>query len=594
MVSWLGCKPDNSGNHLRVTAAAVWAMQEAALKFPTSPIKAYSCNLHVLDTVQDSQQVTYMTMEDWYQAQQADPTLSLVISGLLDGTLEWWQSKSTDPPAFSLFLWEQNHLVLKQGILNRCARSRESETTLFQLALPATQREVALKGCHDQIGHLGLEHMLDLMCDQFFWPCMAAQAKEHIRRCHLCLAFKAKQPKAPLKNIMATHPLELGHLDYLCLEPGKGLEENVLVVIDHFTRYTQPYVTRSQSAQTTAKVLWDKFIVHYGLPRKILSDQGWNYEHQLVADLCMLIGMWKIQTSPYHPHTNGQCERFNSTLIKLLGTLPPEKKSEWKNHIGMLVHAYICTQNSATGFSPYYLMHRRWPHLPIDVTLGVTPQNTTAPNTFKFIQKIRENAKWACKKAKAFQAKEAQHHKNNYDKWSRAVALEVGDVVLICVTAFRGHHKIQDWWENREYVVEKQPYPDVPVYIICPRDGEGCSQILHRNYFLPINSNIGQDVKDEPMAGVENYNTSTPVPSMDSETADAGPSRMVTPSTVGSTPQGSLDQPAPLSHSTQTTQKWLQWRYWNFGLLADTSPSSIWDALVGLCIHVISCLYTIF
>ena len=56
---------------------------------------------------------------------------------------------------------------------------------------------------------------------------------------------------------MATHPLELFHLDYLCLEPGKGLEENVLVVTDHFTRYAQVYVTRTQTAQTTTKTLWD-------------------------------------------------------------------------------------------------------------------------------------------------------------------------------------------------------------------------------------------------------------------------------------------------------------------------------------------------
>ena len=81
--------------------------------------------------------------------------------------------------------------------------------------------------------------MLDLMGDQFFWPHMAAQVKEHIIKCHPCLTFKAKQPKAPLENIMATHPIELVHLDYLCLEPGKGLEENVLVVTDHFTQYAQ-------------------------------------------------------------------------------------------------------------------------------------------------------------------------------------------------------------------------------------------------------------------------------------------------------------------------------------------------------------------
>ena len=116
--------------------------------------------------------------------------------------------------------------------------------------------------------------MLDLMHDRFFWPCMAAQAKGYIGKCCPCLAFKARQPKAPLENIMATHPLELVHLDYLCLEPGKGLEENVPVITDHFTRYAQVYVTRTQMAQIMVKTLWDKFIVHYGLPEKILTDQG--------------------------------------------------------------------------------------------------------------------------------------------------------------------------------------------------------------------------------------------------------------------------------------------------------------------------------
>ena len=78
---------DTSGTQFQIMAAAVWAMQEAALKGPTSPIEAYSCDLHVLDSVQDSQQVTCRTIEDWCQAQQADPTLSLVIARPWDGTL---------------------------------------------------------------------------------------------------------------------------------------------------------------------------------------------------------------------------------------------------------------------------------------------------------------------------------------------------------------------------------------------------------------------------------------------------------------------------------------------------------------------------
>ena len=85
--------------------------------------------------------------------------------------------------------------------------------------------------------------MLDLMCDHFFWPHMAALTQEHIDKCCPCLTFKVKQPRAPLGNIAATHPLELVHLDYLFLEPGKGKEESILAVTDHFTQYGQAYVT---------------------------------------------------------------------------------------------------------------------------------------------------------------------------------------------------------------------------------------------------------------------------------------------------------------------------------------------------------------
>ena len=343
--------------------------------------------------------------------------------------------------------------------------------------------------------------------------------------------------------------------------PGtwKGLDENVLVVTDHFTRYAQVYVSRTQTTEMTAKTLWDKFIVHYGLPEKILMDQGQNFESQLVADLCELMGTQKIWTSPYHPQTNGQCERFNCTLINMLGTLPKEKKSEWKNDIGTLVHAYNCIWNSATGFSPYYLMYGRQPHLPVDVTPSLAPHTITEPSTSKFVQKMKECTKWAQRKAEAFQEKEAQWHKRSYDKRGKAVALEVGDMVLVCVTAFKGHHKIQDRWENREYVVEKWPYPDVPIYVVCPRDGEGHSWTLHRNYLLPSILTQSRMKRTNPWPELS-----------------------------------SLDQPAPFRCGTRTTQNWLPWRYQNFSSQADTS--STWNVWISLCIclHAIFCLCIIF
>ena len=290
------------------------------------------------------------------------------------------------------------------------------------------------------------------------------------------------------------------------------------------------------------------------------------------------MGVQKIRTSPYHLQTNGQCERFNSTLINMLGTLPKEKKSEWKNHVGTLVHAYNCTRNSATGFSLYHLMFGRQPHLPVDVALGLAPRTITEPNTTKYVQKLREWNRWAHEKAEAFQAKEAKRHKHNYNKKGRAAALEVRDTVLVCVTAFKGRHKVQDRWENREYIVEKQPYPDLPVYVVCCRDGEGCSRTLHRNYLLPISSYMGQDETDGSEDRVKNNTSLTPVPSVSDST------------------QSSPDQPAPVRCSIWATRGQLPWRYRNFGLLTDTRPTSIQDARVDprVCLHILIWLYKTF
>ena len=97
--------------------------------------------------------------------------------------------------------------------------------------------------------------------------------------------------------------------------PELKLSFPVLVVTDHFTRYAQAFPTKSQTAKVTAKVLWHNFICHYGFPEKFISDQGRNFESQLIADLCKLAKVKKVRTSPYHPMTNGQCERFNRTPV---------------------------------------------------------------------------------------------------------------------------------------------------------------------------------------------------------------------------------------------------------------------------------------
>ena len=201
----------------------------------------------------------------------------------------------------------------------------------------------------------------------------------YINSCPCCIRRKSQPDVAPLLNIEATQPLELVHLDYLQIEPSKGDIENVLIVTDHFTRYAQAYPSKTQSALATAKLLWNKFIIHYGFPTKLISDQGHNFESELIANLCQVAGVQKLRTSPYHPQTNGQCGWFNSTLLNMLGTLTPEQKKDLKTYVPSMVHAYNCTRHAATGYSPYYLLFGREPRLPIDVEFGLKRGNQKFP-----------------------------------------------------------------------------------------------------------------------------------------------------------------------------------------------------------------------
>ena len=92
----------------------------------------------------------------------------------------------------------------------------------MQLILPTTFKIQAPKGCHDDLGHLGIERTLDLMRDQFYWPSMTEDAIRHISQCDRCLQFKASSNRAPMKNVNSTYPMELVHMDYLMNEANKG------------------------------------------------------------------------------------------------------------------------------------------------------------------------------------------------------------------------------------------------------------------------------------------------------------------------------------------------------------------------------------
>ena len=366
------------------------------------------------------------------------------------------------------------------------------DKTIKQLLLPSCYIDEVLKMLHDDIGHPGRDRTLSLLRDRFFWPGMYSDVEDWIKGCSRCIRRKSPpNPRAPLVNIRTSQPLELVCMDYLCLETSKGGYQNVLVITDHFTRYAQAIPTKNQTARTTAEALFNSFIVHYGMPKRLHSDQGANFESRLIKELCDISGCQKSRTTPYHPQGNGMTERFNRSLLGMLGTLEPQQKADWKSHIAPLVHAYNCTRHESTGFTPYSLMFGRDPHLPVDLTFGLSEDNPKEPLT-KYVDKLRRRLKASFDLATSAADKARAKQKCHYDIKTRSADLQVEDRFLVKKVAFDGRHKLADKWEEEIYKVVAKPNEDVPVYVVEGEEGKK-KRTLHRNLLLPLGSRLNEE-----------------------------------------------------------------------------------------------------
>ena len=257
----------------------------AVTKF--SLIESVSCSTKVIPTELDKE-TGKLSNIDWIKEQRLDPNLGVIIKLIEFGQLTKRKLQGKDSSEVKSFLRNKKSLKLVKDVLYRKSYSDNSTSkkTLWQLVVPKLFRERALLGCHDDVGHQGILRTLSLLRERFYWPGMQEEATQHVLKCSRCLRRKTPPQVAPLQPILVTQPLELVHMDYLSLEPSKGNIENVLVITDHFTRYALAYPSKTQTAQATARILWDNFICHYGFLEKFISDQGRNFESDLIKELC--------------------------------------------------------------------------------------------------------------------------------------------------------------------------------------------------------------------------------------------------------------------------------------------------------------------
>jgi transposase InsO family protein len=386
-----------------------------------------------------------------------------------------------------------------------------------QVLLPAVLKSKVLTAVHDDMGHQCAERTYSLLSDRCYWAYMAKEVGDYCTECSRCVLGKAgKTKKTMIGSLLAKKPLDIVSIDFTVLEKGVDNIENVLVITDVFTKFTQAVPTRDQTAKTVARVLVQDWFVRYGVPKRLHSDQGRNFESKIIQQLCATYGIVKTSTMPYHPEQNGQCERYNRTLHNLLSTLPPESKRRWPRLLPEIVHAYNCTPHATTGYAPYYLFFGREPTLPVDVVFGDSTDQD--PQQEEWITEHHNRLRSAFQLASDRLEREAIKRQDRYNASSGDHPLKVGSRVFLRNRVV-GRHKIQDHWKPEAYKVIERKSNNL--YTVEPMSGDAVEKTVHRQDLLDSKVLV-DDIVPDCLKGVHQETSSTAKSSINELRTDIG------------------------------------------------------------------------
>ena len=432
--------------------------------------------------------------EDWQQAQQMDPVIPHVLEWLRlpknDRTQlkDYLRGKVSEADCQAYGLREKD-FEKRDHILFIKTTPPGSIGTFPVFVVLVNRRQIAIDMCHRGAGHQGQDRSLSLMKEWFWWLGMANALFLVIQNCGHCKQFEAKFQIPEMEPILCTQPMELVHVDYVGMEVTVATQEkpvvkNVLVIVDHFTRYVQAFVTNNHTAHTMAQVLYNYFFSICGFPQKLMSDQGTEFTRDVIAAMCKLLGIEKIRTMPYHPQTNGSAERVHQTLQRMIGKLNPEKRRKWPEHIGSVLIAYNATRSKVTGYSPYFLMFRQRPRLPVDLLFPTVNQQEWTHTIDEYVKALYERLAECLQLAQESASKEAKRQKWLYDRGVGAMELHPGDRVLVHLDAFRGQHrKLKNRWGDDIHTVINRKADGIPVYEV-KNERTRKKKVLHRARLL--------------------------------------------------------------------------------------------------------------
>jgi len=403
----------------------------------------------------------HWTPEELGRAQAADPAIGPIYHLLSDGQerppIECLMSVAEETKSY----WTQWELLsMINGVLYRRFIDTEGRTKRLQLIVPAVLRPEVLRMCHTGMtgGHLKFRKTVDQVARRAYWAGYRSVVQRFCRRCPECAKYHRGAPpkNGPLQSMTVGMPMERWAIDLTGPHPrSRHGKVYILTAIDCFTRFVEAVAIPNKEAATVARALMENVLCRYGLPQQLLSDQGKEFDSELLHELCRLLGVDKIRTSAYKASTNGCIERFHRTLNAMIGRVVTDNQREWYEILPYIMAAYRSSIHDSTGHSPNFLMFGREVRAPVDVVLG-TPPSDDPVTPDAYADELYQRLVTAYQFVQEQLGLAASRSKRHYDLRVRPVTFSEGQWVWIYhPRRYVGRSPKWQRWYTGPYLVEK-------------------------------------------------------------------------------------------------------------------------------------------
>lgn len=401
-----------------------------------------------------------------------------------------------------------NYYLDENTILRLQSRSTDKTDRIY---IPKSLVDHVIKVNHDLplSGHVGIQKTTETIASRYFWKTLRTDVRRYCTQCLPC-AERKKSPhlrKAPLQQFTSLkYPNQITAMDIVGPLPlTEQGNKYMLTHVDLFSKWLEAYAIPDTKAETIAKVYVENIICRHGASEALLTDQGANLTGKVMQEVCQILRIKAIRTSPYHAQTDGCCERTHRTLFNILSHFVNQtSQDDWDSYLPLALFVMRTHKNISTNETPYFLTYGRDCLFPDDL-VSQSPRFSYNENE-TYGEKLQRQLIEVFAEARKQLHKTAEQREKQYNKKTKPVTFKVGDQVLLHNPVFKKGltPKLGYPWKGPYQIVDQTS----PVNFKLQKPGTDKFSIVHANRLKLFQTTPEPDpaLKSEPEPKPENVN----------------------------------------------------------------------------------------